>query len=566
MKDNIENKEIMPIKQKGGRKKSDIRKFYEIKNSKFYCNIGNCTKFFSTKSSVSLLRDHIREYHQIINNNMNNNTINNKIIDEGEIEEPVIYRSFAIAFAKNSLPHSLISNPYFKEAIGLLNSNYKITKSKLRETIISEGEKINNDILNMLSANNQPITLALDGWTNIRSNKVTNIILICSGIAYYHASIENEKNMNNLEWLIPKITEIIELLIKRGLNIIAITTDNENLMKSLRKKIKIIYPVLINIPCSAHIIQLCFKKICHNEKLKSLIDKTIKYIDTIRDNKVNKIKLLKLQENENIKEPLKLIRPIEIRWISLIISIERFIKLRNFIEEIIEIDLNYWDDLNCMYIYLEPFKKAINQIQKDNASLYSVWKNFQEIINYYNSNQIPKIFNEIVNDTINVFKNKWNDHINNNLIEAIRLLNLEDKFKFEKQTIEFIINWGSTYLTTYKTIKNENIQEIKNILSLQMGEFISRQNDFSSINIKNTEYINMCKIQNRQHNIKFVWTYYLPIYYELSKVAIALLSICPSEASVERSFSMQSDTHSPDRNRLSNEVIEAEMNIKINIK
>lgn len=511
-----------------------------------------------------MLRDHIRECHQIIGNNIHNNTINN-IMNQREIDESKIYQLFALAFAKNSLPHSLINDYYFRNAIELLNSNYKITKSKLRDAIISEGEKTNNEMLDTLSASNQPITLALDGWTNMRSNKVTNILLICSGIAYYYTSIENNKNLNNLEWLVPKITENIELLVKRGLNIIAITTDNENLMKALCKKIKMIFPVLINIPCSAHIIQLCFKKICHNEKIKLIIDKTMEYINTIKNNKKNKIKLLELQENKNIKDPLMLIRPIEIRWTSLITAIERFLKLKDFVEKIIDADNNFWDNLNDLYIYLEPFKNAINSIQKDNASLISVWQNFDKIIKFYNSDQVPKIFNDIVGDTINVFNNKWNDHIDNNIIEAVRLFNLEDKFKFKKQTVEFIADWGSMYLTTYKITQNENIKEIQNILILQMGEFLSRQNDFASVNIKKTEYINMCKIQNRQYNIKLVWTYFLPIYHELSKVAIALLSICPSEASVERSFSAQSDVHSSDRNRLSNEIIEAEMNIKINV-
>ena len=65
---------------------------------------------------------------------------------------------------------------------------------------------------------------------------------------------------------------------------------------------------------------------------------------------------------------------------------------------------------------------------------------------------------------------------------------------------------------------------------------------------------------------KLVWGKYVTEYYELAKVAIALLSICPSEACVERSFSVLSDVHTLDRNRLSNDIIDAEMSIKINLK
>ena len=54
--------------------------------------------------------------------------------------------------------------------------------------------------------------------------------------------------------------------------------------------------------------------------------------------------------------------------------------------------------------------------------------------------------------------------------------------------------------------------------------------------------------------------------YELSKIAIAILSICPTEASVERSFSILSNIHTLERNNLHEDLIDAELSIKINLK
>ena len=45
---------------------------------------------------------------------------------------------------------------------------------------------------------------------------------------------------------------------------------------------------------------------------------------------------------------------------------------------------------------------------------------------------------------------------------------------------------------------------------------------------------------------------------------MCLLSVGISEAAVERSFSMQKFTHSDIRNRLSEDIVEAEMRIKFN--
>ena len=52
----------------------------------------------------------------------------------------------------------------------------------------------------------------------------------------------------------------------------------------------------------------------------------------------------------------------------------------------------------------------------------------------------------------------------------------------------------------------------------------------------------------------------------LASVELPLLAINPSEASVERSFSQQKLIHSSLRNRLGNDIIEAQMFIKMNDK
>ncbi len=51
---------------------------------------------------------------------------------------------------------------------------------------------------------------------------------------------------------------------------------------------------------------------------------------------------------------------------------------------------------------------------------------------------------------------------------------------------------------------------------------------------------------------------------ELAKVAIALLSVAASEASVERSFSLQGAVHSKQRNRLHDSTVESEMFVRFN--
>ena len=551
------------VKKNSGRKKDKIRNLYVVNDKKLCCNVENCTKQFSLFSSIPVLRDHITKYHKsyVCIHEQKENLTPSLIGDN--MEENII-RTLSIAFAKNSLPHNLIENKYFKSLLELLKPDIKITKKRLKETILSESENINRNLLDRLIVSNTPITVAIDGWSNIRSNKVTNILIISSGVPYFYASIENINNRNTIEYLLPTIEQHLKHLMELGLNIIAITTDNENLMKNMRIQLNKSYPVLIIVPCTAHIIQLCLKTILNIDEVQIIINETYDIFKKFKSNKNYKRQLIDLQKNDNIDNPMKIIYPTEVRWSTLIIAIERLLLLKKYINHVIKIRKSYWIDLNSLYIFVERFKQMTNYAQKDTASLYSVWNNFNDIKSFYTSDKIPKKFIGISEKTVNVIQTKWESHINSELIEASRLFNLENNFKFSEKTIKFIIEWSTLYIVTYNisNIKNEN--NIKRIIQMQLNEFIGRQNEFSLVNGRDKELADTYKSQSKTYNVRVLWAEYLTSHYELAKSAIAILSICPSESSVERSFSIQSNVHSIERNGLGNDIINAEMIIKMN--
>src|SRR5437868_800881 len=72
----------------------------------------------------------------------------NNLLDENEI-----YDIFSIAFAKNSLPYSLLEDKSFIQAVNLYKKYPEInfSKYKLKKRMLYVGEKVNNDIINKLS-------------------------------------------------------------------------------------------------------------------------------------------------------------------------------------------------------------------------------------------------------------------------------------------------------------------------------------------------------------------------------------------------------------------------------
>jgi hypothetical protein len=51
-------------------------------------------------------------------------------------------------------------------------------------------------VIAKIKAIGYPVTLALDGWTNVAHNKVTNLILLCDGRAFYWCSVVNHLEHN----------------------------------------------------------------------------------------------------------------------------------------------------------------------------------------------------------------------------------------------------------------------------------------------------------------------------------------------------------------------------------
>lgn len=198
MQDNCNDVKIVKT---NGRKKDFIHKYFIKNDDNICCNIDNCNSNFSQKSSTSTLKYHILMNHadKPIKNIPPNN-INSIMNDSNEDD---LYNSLSSFFSKNSLPHSLVEDKYFKNLIDVIkkSNNINLNKKKLRNAILLEGKKINENILDKLGLSNQPVTLAIDGWTNVRSNKVTNLLLISNDTAYYYTSIENINNRNNTEWL-----------------------------------------------------------------------------------------------------------------------------------------------------------------------------------------------------------------------------------------------------------------------------------------------------------------------------------------------------------------------------
>lgn len=554
-----------------------IRNYFVEKDGYHYCQIDECVKKY--RNSLTSFKHHIKTVHVSkweLYESMNSKNSDNieevdKNVSEKETKSTIIL-AWTKAFAINSLPHILIEDKYFCEAIKITkDSSEKFPNRKqLRTSIINEGALTCDKMLQNISNNEETVTIALDSLTNLCNTKVINIMLIASGIPYYHSSIMDKTVTNTAEWYADTMIPIIQELMNRNLKVVALTCDTEATMKLFTKLIAKKYPVILPIPCGAHVLQLCLKHICNCEPIKSILSQVFKLIDAILNNKQKRVQLHEVQQISKVKQPLIIKKSCLTRWSSIIDSISRLLILRKYIDLIQEQTTEFWESLEQVFNFIQHFKKLTNIVQKDSSNLYNEYKSFKTILEYYKLEAIKNNnFTECAKSSIELINYYW-IYINPIHICAVVVCEFETvDIKLFKVNVEcvynFIAEWGSLYLFTYKIIPNKSISALKSIISFQLSEMLAKQNVFKNINSYIIEFKSISN-DDMKYSAKLVWARFLNSKKELSETALALLSICPSEACVERSFSALSDVHTDDRNRLKKDIIEAEMHLKWNIK
>jgi cytochrome c-type biogenesis protein CcmH/NrfF len=96
-------------------------------------------------------------------------------------------------FARHGLPHRLADS---KEMAAFLLAVRRSTCPPPKRAAIKEAQTqlaadLREEVIARLTAGSvtYPISIAIDGWTNTRHEKVTNLLCLCGGQAYYWCSI-----------------------------------------------------------------------------------------------------------------------------------------------------------------------------------------------------------------------------------------------------------------------------------------------------------------------------------------------------------------------------------------
>jgi hypothetical protein len=471
-----------------------------------------------------------------------------------------VLKQMALFFADNHIAHNVASSPSFRAFVDAVRvSTCDLPhRNGVKSAISSLADEMREKLWVRLRSAAAPVAIAVDGWTNVQHVKVTNILLISGGVAFYWCSIANALEKNTAAWLHAAIQSKLQELHAGGVRFSAFIADNEAVNNALFDLLLQSFPFLVRVPCAAHTIQLVAKRAMKCTRWAAVREKIDDILRGFATSKDARLKLRNLQAGE--AHTYCLVKPNDTRWNSHLHAAERLLRLSSFVDICFKQPHAFWSEVAAYISFLKPFEVATDVVQRDSATLYDVFTQWSALYKHAADQEDAAMKKEVQR----ALKNRWESQVNTAAAIAAALLSLEvdlEKAKVPDEAIEkarrFIVSFGTHYLLFFK-LSSLSADELKGTLLNQLGQFTAKHERFQPLD----EDVRLTKKSaGEKWSALNVWALY---NVELSVVARALLTMPASEAAVERSFSTQGAVHSKLRNRLHGHAVEQEMFVSFN--
>lgn len=454
----------------------------------------------------------------------------------------IIHQAFARAIYVSGAPLGLLEHPLWKEALHLLNPTYSTPSRKLLSTSLLEKEYADvQKIVTETTKLANVLHLAIDGWTNIRNESILNVMLYAPK-PYFYKFITTDDFSHTADYLFTKVSEILDEVGNE--KFLAIVSDNAANMVKCGDLIQRKYKHMAWVGCLAHTLHLWIGDILKTSKVRCLFSLIVEIIKTVKQSHILNARFNIIGKERNTNTALQL--PVKTRWGSYLFCLESFQKSKYILQnmainednhqlqrfKIKLLDESMWDDFKELEYVLKPTVRWISKLEGDYCSIHLVYKAFNELEEILSNPLTAELLEEDMEPTkIKFFNRKKN---------ALKPLHLAANILDPK-------NQGSDLSTS------EHLEGCEFIINLDCNSSSNAEIILQEF----TNYKNHADVWQKD----FVWQmaktvapilWWQSLYSKtmLGNIAMKILSVPATSASVERSFSTFSHIHTNKRNRL----------------
>jgi hypothetical protein len=509
----------------------------------------------------------------------------------------------AECFAVHHVPFSLVGSDLFKKCLlAFRQSSHPVppTRKELAAQVFDNVRAMKPVVINRLQASSG-VTVGMDGWTNVRREKVINLVPVADGVAFYWDSVVLKQRSTAVAQL-PLISAALQSIINEGVVVVGLSFDNESVNFTLFQLLLRNFRFLIHVPCAAHTIQLCVKSVLALPAVADALQGMDALLHAFDSSKILRFALLQLQETLRPgKTPVKTLPYNATRWSSRLRAVQRTLLLKTCIvamrDRIVaqlrslkrvslhrfSFDDDWWRMMSAIESILIPYQVATDVVQSDSSCLMDVWHQFLQLSAEAEKLVAPHLLAALRVPINDILRLQWygdnrshRSHVNRFAIIMCAVFSFDATYDrlFPSEDLtaanEWFRQWAVEFVLHYNLSEEKDRQSIEQTIFNQYSDFTSKRGAFLPID----EWLRLTRQQrapspSARHirwDPRAVWHMTKKTARELTACALALLSLTASEAAVERTFSKQGLIHSKLRNSLSSESVQAQMFIAFNYR
>ncbi|KAJ2977735.1 hypothetical protein NUW54_g11382 [Trametes sanguinea] len=431
----------------------------------------------------------------------------------------------------------------------------------------------------------QLATVQCDGFTALNQHHLIAFMLTVNGVVYSIRAYDTSGEPKNTENLLRRIREVLQIVDKDwAVTVVAVTSDCSGESRAARAALVQEHPELVAPDCYAHQIELVVRNYFGtNAPMFSATKQADELIKWLRSRTYLLALLRDIQTSmPGFKgQPKTVIRGVVTRWTSHYLAYRRLLELQPALQllafdqrlfdsgtaeshaksrEMVPVIQNglFWHSLTRIKRHLEPLAIATNTTQSNNCRLDKVVITFGSLFRFFDS--LPDPEEELVKDAVlRSLEMRWGKADQDVFIAAVLLNPFLKVAPFHR--VSQIFSTAAIYSLLERLWKRfYPALPIPPSFYDTVTAYLRESGEFSGLSITREAMMNAAREKNESPDPVRVWKDII-IYdadltrYPLHRLAIHILSICPTSANCERLFSILGLIMTKLRNRLGHETL-----------
>lgn len=478
----------------------------------------------------------------------------------------------AYMMASTYLPFRWFRSDVVQRWFTSLGSTFQPTIDEVKLAVMVNGQQVMFDTVKALSSSQSAVTLAVDSVTNVNHHKIYSVCLLHEGQPWFYGSW----NIRHSEDLAAKahgvLSQCVQYLKAHCVNVAAITTDNASTMVQLRRRLEAEFGIL-GVGCAAHLVHNSATYLI--ERLEPILKPFNVFLQQYKEDK--KLRCALDDEDATVID-----RPNTTRWSSYLYALQSIQRNRPQVDGLPDspkkrrklITADDWLVLDDVVTILRYWEKHNKIVQADAASLVNYFDAFVELTGYLKqlhdgtaegiTSTAIRGCREAFLSTEQYIRLRFNKMTCRDAVSAAAYLS-------KSKSVDF----NSDVSTTHKFFKAQAVSLMKacqldlpagnvaNQLIEQLGKLDAGEAPWKLEAGERSERSNTSELANAVGYFRRRLRYREEARL-LASLALILLTITPSEASVERTFSKLKLQWTAKRNRLDVTTVDCLLQLQMN--